>query len=59
MSKTSEIYDRLPAKFTRQDVLKTAKEVGASYATANKLPEKLIFEGKAQRLSTGKYQKTQ
>jgi len=57
MSKTNEVFEKLPERFDRQDVLQKAKEVGLSYSGASSVPDRLLYEEKIVRIDRGSYKK--
>jgi len=57
MTSTEKVFNSLPNKFTRQDILKEASTAGYSYSTASALAEKMLFESMIERIATGVYRK--
>lgn len=57
MNVAEKIIEEMPEQFTRQDVLKSAKEFGYSYATANAVLDRMVYEDMAERIQTGLYRK--
>jgi hypothetical protein len=57
MNAAQKIIQEMPEQFTRQDVLKCAKSFGYSYATANAVLDRMVYEDMAERVQTGLYQK--
>lgn len=57
MNAAEKIIEQMPEQFTRQDVLKSAKEFGYSYSTANAVLDRMVYEDLAERIQTGVYRK--
>ena len=57
MNAAQKIIEQMPEQFTRQDVLKCAKEFGYSYSTANGVLDLMVYEDLAERIQTGLYRK--
>lgn len=57
MTIAEKILNKLPTKFTRQDVLEAGRELNAPYDTASGSVDRLLYEQKIERLSQGKYAK--
>jgi len=57
LNKTDKVFERLPDKFNRQQVLETAKDIGLSYSGASAVPKRLMYDEKIERIGYGEYRK--
>ena len=57
MTKSEQVYQSLPDRFTRQNVLEKSKQFGLAYSTANALLSKFEYQAKAERIEPGTYRK--
>jgi len=57
LNKTDKVFERLPDKFNRQQVLETAKDIGLSYSGASSIPDRLLYSQKIKRTGRGEYKK--
>lgn len=57
MTKKQELFEALPDKFNRQEMLNIGSKLGLGYALISSLPAKFIHANKLTRTGRGEYRK--